>query len=63
MKHELNIIELKLSLKKDEGKFDSDLKLENVDIRSHMTKVTSKLDSIKIEHAKLENYYKFSKES
>ena len=56
MKHELKIVELKLSLKKDESKIDPDLKSKNVDLRSHLTQVTSELDSIKIEHAELEKY-------
>lgn len=41
LKYELNIVEKKFSLKKDDGKFDLDLKYENVDLRIHLTKVTS----------------------
>ena len=54
LKHELKIVELKMSLKKNGGKIDSKLKVENVDLRSQLRKVTSKLESIKLEHAKLE---------
>ena len=33
LKHELKIVELKLSLKKNEGKNGSDIKAENLDLR------------------------------
>ena len=56
MKQKLKIIDWKLSLKKDDSKIELDQKSENVDLRSHLTKVTSELDSIKIEHAELEKY-------
>lgn len=56
MKHELKITNSKLSLKEDNNKIESDLKFENADLRSHLTKVTFELDSIKIEHAKLQKY-------
>ena len=56
LKHELNIVELKLSLKKNGGKNDSKLKDENADLRSWLSKVTSKLESIKLKHVELEKY-------
>ena len=56
MKHELKIVELKLSLKKNGGKSDSELKAENVDLRSQLSKVTSELETIKLEYAELEKY-------
>ena len=54
LEHELKIVELKLSLKGNGSKSDSDLKFENANLRSQLSQVTSKLDSIKMEHAKLE---------
>ena len=56
LKHELKIVELKLSPKKSGGKNDSKIKVENVDLRSQLSKVTSELESIKLEYAKLEKY-------
>ena len=56
MKHELKIIELQLSLKKNDSKNELDLKFENVDLRSYLIQVTFELDSIKIEHVELEKY-------
>ena len=56
LKHELKIVELKLSLKKNGGKSDSELKAKNADLRSQLTKVTSELETIKLEHAELEKY-------
>ena len=53
LKHELKIVELKLSLKKNGGKNDSKIKAKNVDLRSQLSKVTSELESIKLEHAEL----------
>ena len=54
LKHELKIVELKLSLKTSCYKSEPDLKSENVDLRSQLSQVTSELDSIKIEHVELE---------
>ena len=34
LKHELKIVELKLSLKKNGGKNDSEIKVKNADLRS-----------------------------
>ena len=48
LKHELKIVELKLSLNKNGGKNESKIKVENVDLRSQLSKVTSKLESIKL---------------
>ena len=56
LKHELKIVELKLILKKNGGKNDFEIKAENADLRSQLSKVTSKLESLKLEHAKLEKY-------
>ena len=56
MKHELKIVELKLSLKKHGSKNESNLKFEIVNLRSQLSQVTSQLDYIKIEHAELEKY-------
>ena len=56
LKHELNIVELKLSLKKNGGKNDSEIKAKNVDLRSKLSKVTFELESIKLEYAKLKKY-------
>ena len=54
--HELKIVELKLSLKKNGGKNDSKVKAKNVDLRSQLKKVTFELESIKLEHAELQKY-------
>ena len=54
LKHELKIVELKLSLKKNGGKSDSKLKAENENLRSQLSKVMSKLETIKLEHSDLE---------
>ena len=56
LKHELKIVELKLSFKKNGCKNDSKIKVENADLRSQLRKVTSKLELIKLEHAELEKY-------
>ena len=56
LKHELKIIELKLSHKKDDSETELDLKFKNVDIVSQLSQVTVELDSIKIEHEELEKY-------
>ena len=56
LKHELKIVELKLSLKKNGGKNDSKVKAENTNLRSQLGKVKSMLEYIKIEYAKLEKY-------
>ena len=50
----MKIVELKLSLKKNGS--NSDLKSKNADLRSQLSQVTSKLDSIKMEHVELEKY-------
>ena len=51
LKHELKIVELKLSLKKIGGKNDSKIKAENANLSSPLSKVTSELESIKLDHA------------
>ena len=56
MKHELKIVDLNLSLKKNDGKNEIELKVENVNLRSWLSQVTSELDTIKIEHVELEKY-------
>lgn len=56
LKHVLEITNLKLSLKEDDSKIESDLKSKNLDLRSHITRVIFELDSIKIEHVELEKY-------
>ena len=56
MKHELKIVEFKLSLKRNGSKSDSDLKSEKVDLRSQLSQVTYKLDSIKMKRVELEKY-------
>ena len=56
MKDELKIVKLKLSLNKNGGKNEPELKIENADLRSQLSQVTSKLDTIKIEHVELEKY-------
>ena len=53
LKHELKIVELKLSLKKDSSKSEPYLKFENTNIRSQLSQLTSKLDSIKNKHIEL----------
>ena len=53
MKHELKIVELKLSLKKNGGKNDFDIKAKNIDLRSQLSKGTSELESIKLKHVEL----------
>ena len=54
LKHELKIVEVKLSLKKNGGKINFDFKAENADLRSQLRKVSSELESIKLEHTELE---------
>ena len=49
-------MEIKLSLKRNGTKNDFDIKYENVDLRLQLRHVTSELDSIKFEHAKLEKH-------
>ena len=44
LKHELKIVELKLSLKKNGGKNDSETKAINADLRSQLRKVTFELE-------------------
>ena len=39
-----------------EGKNDYEIKVENADLRSQLSKVTSKLESIKLEYEELEKY-------
>ena len=39
LKHELKIVELKLSLKKNGGKSDSELKAKNADLRSQLSNI------------------------
>lgn len=56
LRHELKIVELKLSLKKHDSKNEPDLKSENIDLRSQLSQVTSELDSIKNENVELEKY-------
>ena len=56
LKHELNIVELNLSLNKNGGKNDFEIKAKNSDLRSQLSMVTSKLEFIKLEHAELEKY-------
>ena len=56
MKHELKIVEIKLSLKKDDNKIEPYLRYESEDLRSHLTQVTSEVYSIRTEHAKLVKY-------
>ena len=53
LKHELKIVELKLSLKRNGSKSDSDLKSKNADLRSQVSQLTFELDSIEMKHAKL----------
>ena len=52
----MKIVELKLSLKKNGGKNNSEIKTENADLRSQLSKVTFELESIKLEYEKLEKY-------
>ena len=56
LKHGLKIVELNLSLKKNGGKSVFEIKAKKVDLRSQLSKVTSELESIKLEYAKLEKY-------
>ena len=56
LKHELKITNLKLSIKDDDSKIESDLKSENVDLRSNLTKLTSELETTKLQYAELEKY-------
>ena len=56
MKHELKIVELKLSLKKNDNKNEHDLKSKNVVLKSQLSQVRFELDSIKIEYVELEKY-------
>ena len=57
MKHELKIVKLKLSLKKNKGKNDFEIKAKNVDLRSQLRKEKFELESIKLEHVELEKCY------
>ena len=56
LKHQFKIVELKLSLRKNGGKNDYEIKVKNVDLRSQLSKVISELESIKLEYVELEKY-------
>lgn len=43
-------------MKNDDNKVESDLKNKNVDMISNLTKVTSKLETKKLQYAKLDKY-------
>lgn len=47
---------MKLSLKRYDSKVESDMKFENVDLRSNLTKVTFELESTKLQYNELEKY-------
>ena len=48
LKHELKIIDMKLNMKSDDSKVESDLKFENADLRSNLTKMTFELESTRL---------------
>lgn len=41
---------------KNGGKNDSEIKVENADLRSQLSKLTFELESMKLEHVELEKY-------
>ena len=49
----MNLVELKLSLKKHDSKNDPNLKSKNANLRSQLSQETSKSNPIKIEHVEL----------
>lgn len=53
LKHDLKTMELKLSLKKDGSKSEPNMRSKNIDLRSQLSQIKFKLDSIKIENEKL----------
>ena len=56
MKHELKIMNLKLTLRSDLSKVESDLKTENIDLRESPEKKTSKFETLKEDHEELHKY-------
>ena len=56
MKHELNITNLKLTLKNDPRKVESDLKTENTNLIASLEKKTSKFETLKEDCEELHKY-------
>ena len=56
MKHELNIKNLKLTLRNYPSKIESDLKIENANLRASLAKKTSELETLKQDHEELHKY-------
>ena len=50
LKHELKIMNLKLTLGNDPRKIESNLKTENADLRASLAKKTSKIETLKEDH-------------
>ena len=55
LKHELNITNLKLTLKSDPRKFEIDLKIDNKNLRASLAKKTSKFETLKEDHEELQS--------
>lgn len=56
LKHELGITNLKMSMMEDENKIQSNLRFENLDLKSKHIKMTFELESMKLQYTKLEKY-------
>ena len=56
LKHELKITNLKLSLKSDLNKVESELKTKNLDLRENLAKITLKHEALKADHEELQKY-------
>ena len=56
LKHELKITNLKLTLRSDPSKVETDLKTENADLRESLAKKTSELETLKEDHEELHKY-------
>ena len=56
MKHELNITNMKLTLRSDPSKVESDLKTENIDHRESLENKTSEFETLKEDHEEIHKY-------
>ena len=56
LKHELKITNLKLSLKSDPRKIESNLKTKNLDLRESLVNKTFKFETLKEDHEELHKY-------
>ena len=52
----MNITNLKLTLKSDPRKIETNLKIQNADLRASLEKKTSELEMLKEYHEKLQKY-------